>query len=51
MDSNIVVFNHARYVPQLPAQLTFFIQVNVLNRLIHQTIIDEGTYTYIMSMS
>ena len=50
-DSNLVVFNHAGYVPQLPSELTFLIQLHVLNRLIHRTIIDEGTSNCIMSMS
>ena len=51
IDSNLVVFNHANYVPKLPAELTILIQVHVLNRLIHRTIIDEGATTCIMSMS
>ena len=48
-NSNLVVFNHVGYVPQLP--LAFFIQVHVLNRLIHWSIIDEGEFTCIMSMN
>ena len=35
IDSNIVVFNHVGYMPQLPTQLAFLIQVNALNKLIH----------------
>ena len=35
---------------KLTVDLEFLIQVHVLNRLIHHTIIDEGTSTYIMSM-
>ena len=44
-DSNLVVFNHTGYVPQLPAELAFSIQVNVFNHLVHHTIIDEGETT------
>lgn len=29
MDSNLVVFKHVGYTPQLPAQLAFFIQVKI----------------------
>ena len=49
-DSNLVVFNHTGYVPQLPAELTFSIQLNFLNHLVHHTIIDEGASTCIMSL-
>lgn len=48
MDSNLVVFIHAGYMPQLPTQLAFLIQVNSLNRLIHRTIVDKGASTCIM---
>ena len=41
-DSNLVVFNHTGYVPQLPAELAFSIKINILNHLVHRTIIDEG---------
>ena len=44
-------FNHKGYDPQLPAQLAFLIQVKVLNKIVHQTIIDEGESTCVMSMS
>ena len=44
-DSNLVIFNRMGYVPQLPAELAFSIQVNVLNHLVHRTIIDEGAST------
>ena len=50
-DSNLVFFNHTGYVPQLPAELVFSIQVNVLNHLVHRTIIDEGASTCIMSLN
>ena len=50
-DSNLVIFNHTGYVPQLPAELAFSIQVNVLNHLVHHTIIDEGASTCIMSLN
>lgn len=50
-DSNLVFFNHTGYVPQLPAELAFSIQVNVLNHLVHCTIIDEGASTCIMSLN
>ncbi len=50
-NSNLIVFNHAGYMPQLPTQLAFLIQVNALNHLIHQTIVDEGASTCIMSMN
>ena len=39
------------YVPQIPAELAFSIQVNVLNHLVHRTIIDEGASTCIMSLN
>ena len=39
IDSNLVVFNHTGYVLQLPEKLPFSIQVNVLNHLVHRTII------------
>ena len=35
VDSNLVAFNHKGYTPQLPAQLTFLIQVKALNKTIH----------------
>ena len=50
-DSNLVAFNHKGYEPQLPAQLTFLIQVKSLNKNVHRTIIDEEASTCIMSMS
>ena len=50
-DSNLVVFNHVIYMPQLPTQLTFVIKVNALNHLIHQTIVDKGASTCIISMN
>ena len=50
-DSNLVVFNHTGYVPQLPSELAFSIQVNVLNHLFHHTIIDEGESTCNMSLN
>jgi len=51
MDSNLMVYNNVGYVPQLSSQLAFLIQVKALNRNVHQTIIDEGASTCIMSMS
>ena len=39
------------YVSHLPAELAFSIQVNVLNHLVHHTIIDEGESTCIMSLN
>ena len=50
-NSNLVVFNHTGYVPQLTEELAFFIQVNVLNHLVHHTIIYEGASTCIMSLN
>ena len=50
-DSNLVVFNHTGYVPQLLVELSFSIQVNVLNHLVHHTIIDEGYSTCIKSLN
>jgi len=50
-DSNLVIFKHTGYVPQLPVELAFSIQVNVLNHLVHRTIIDEGASTCIMSLN
>ena len=41
-DFNLVVFNHVGYTPQLLVQLAFLIQVNALNKIIHQTLIDKG---------
>ena len=49
--ANIVVFNHMGYVLQLPVELEFSIQVNVLNHLVHRTIIDEGESMCIMSLN
>ena len=49
--SNLLVFNHTSYVPQLPAKLAFSIQVNVISHLVHHTIIDEGSSTCIMSLN
>ena len=51
INSNLVVFNHMGYVPQLPTELEFSIQLNVLNRLFHHTIIYEGASTCIMSIN
>ena len=34
-DSNLVSFNHKGYDPQLPAQISFLIQVKSLNKIIH----------------
>ena len=50
-DSNLVVFNHMGYVPQLPVELALSIQVNVLNHLVQCAIIDEGESTCIMSLN
>ena len=50
-DSNLVVFNHTSYVPQIPTELEFSIQVNFLNHLVHCTIIDEGASMCIMSLN
>ena len=50
-DSNLVVFNHTGYVPQLPVELELSIHVNVLNNLVHCTIIDERASTCIMSLN
>ena len=50
-DSNLVVFNHMSYVPLLPTELSFSIQVNVLNHLVHHIIIDEGESSCIMSLN
>ena len=50
-DSNLVVFNHTAYVPQLPVELAFSIQLNVLNQVVHRTILDEGASTCIMSLN
>lgn len=33
--SNLGVFNHVGYTPQLPAQLSFLIQEKALNKLVH----------------
>ena len=51
IDSNLIVFNHRGYVPQLPVELAFSIQVNVPNHLFHRTIIDEGESMCIMSLN
>ena len=51
VDSNLVAFNRKGYEPELPAHLTFLIQVKSLKKPIHRTIIDEGASTCIMSMS
>ena len=50
-DYNLVLFNHMGYVVQLPIELALSIQVNVINHLVHCTIIDEGESTYIMSLN
>lgn len=50
-DSNLVVFNHENYTPQLLTQLAFMIKVIVHGKNIHHSIVDEGVSTYIMSMS
>ena len=44
-DSNLVVFNHVGYTPQLSVQLAFLIQLKALNKNVHRTIIDEGAST------
>ena len=44
-------FNHKGYDPQLPTQLAFLIQVKAMIKIVHRTIIDEGSSTCIMSMS
>ena len=50
-DSNLVVFNHMGYVPQLPVEFAFSLQENFLYHLVHRTIIDEGASTCIMSLN
>ena len=42
MDSNLVVFNHVRYTPQLQAQLAFLIQVKSLNNIVIELLLTRG---------
>jgi len=51
IDSNLITFNLENYVPHLPHQITFFIQVIIKGKMIHQTVIDEGASTCIMFVS
>lgn len=50
-DSSLITFDLENHVPRLPHQITFLLQVLVKGNTIHQTVIDEGASTYIMSVS
>jgi len=48
-DSNLICFDLENHVPRLPHQIAFLILVIINEKTIHQTVIDEGAPTYIMS--
>lgn len=48
-DSNLICFDLENHVLCLPHQIAFLIQVIINEKTIHQTIIDEGASTYVMS--
>lgn len=50
-DSNLIKFDIEHSAPRLSHQLAFQIQVTVMQKLIHRTIVDEGVTTSIMSIS
>lgn len=45
LDFDLVVFNHANYMPRLPTQIYFMIQVVIHGNNIHCSIVDEGAST------
>jgi hypothetical protein len=49
--SNHIMFNLENYVSQLSHQLAFQVDVVVHNQQIHQTILDEGASTCVMSLA
>jgi hypothetical protein len=50
-DSSLITFDLENHVPRLPHQIAFLIQVIIKGKTIHQTVIDEGASTCIMSVS
>jgi hypothetical protein len=49
--SNHIMFNLNNYTPRLSHQLSFQVDVVVHNQQIHQTILDEGASTCVMSVA
>lgn len=50
-DSSMITFNLGNHVPCLPHHIAFLIQVLIIGKMIHRTVIDEGASTCIMSFS
>jgi len=50
-DSSLITFDLENQFLHLPQQISFLIQVIIKGKTIHQTVIDEGASTYIMSIS
>ena len=51
MDMNLIIFDLEYHIPRLPPQLTFQIQVIVSDKNICRTVIDEGAWTCVMSVT
>ena len=51
MESNLITFDTEHKTPRLSHQLTFQIQVMVMKKIIHRTVVDEGESTSLMSIS
>jgi len=50
-DSNLICFDLENHVPCLHHQIAFLIQVIINEKTIHDTVIDEGASTCIMSIT
>ena len=50
-ESNLITFNTEHSAPRLSHQLDFQIQVTIMQKIIHQTLVDEGAATLLMSIS
>lgn len=48
VDSNIITFDLENFVPHLPSQVYFLIQVIMMGKNIHRTLFDEDASTCIM---
>ena len=50
-DTSLLAFDLENFIPRLPHQIAFIIQVGVNGLNIHWAIVEEGASTYIMSSS
>lgn len=51
IESNLIAFDTKHITPHLSHQLTFQIQVTIMEKLIHRIVVNEGETTSVMSIS